>query len=185
MIIAAAAASTMVMAGGAIAPVEVVAPVIDDSGFYVGAGYSYIDTDLVFGDFIADDGFNAGTILAGYNFNKYVALEGRYTFSADVDFDGAETYADISSDVWGIYVKPQYPVTENFKVYGLLGYGETEVLDDTGSFQYGLGGSYAATASVEVFGDWVRAYDEDDNDVAFGDYELSQDVFTLGVNYKF
>ena len=182
-LMALAAMSTMAIAGGDIAPViEVTEPVAGLTGFYVGGGYSYIDTSLTIQDTIVDDGINAGTILAGYNLNEYLAFEGRYTFSADVDFD--TNHAEIDGDIWSVFVKPQYPVSEDFKVYALLGYGETQLTDD-GTFQYGLGGAYSATTNVEVFADWVRAYDDDEVNTVIGEYDLSQDVFTIGVNYKF
>ena len=70
------AMSTFAIAGGDIAPVEVVAaPVVieDDSSFYVGVGYSYVSADI--------DGTeegNAYSLIAGYNYNQYIAIEGRY-----------------------------------------------------------------------------------------------------------
>jgi hypothetical protein len=188
-IIMSTVAATMTFAGGNIAPVEpvevaveVAAPV--ESGFYVGAGYSYIDTTVKAYGLSADEGIDAGTILAGYDVNKYFAIEGRYAFSADVDFGNAR--ADFDGDVWGIFAKPQYPVNEDFKVYALLGYGETSLVNDGGSFQYGLGGAYSVTEKVAVFADWVRAYDDEDEiTYVLGDGEVTQDAFTVGLTYSF
>jgi predicted porin len=172
-------ASTMAMAGGNIAEVEVAQVTPELTGIYVGAGYTYLNnTESILGVDISDSA-NAGTILAGYNFNDYVALEGRYTFTADIDFSGR---TEIDGDVWGIYVKPQYPVSADCKVYALLGYGET--FDSDGGFQYGLGGAYSVNKNVEVFADYIRTHDDTEYTV-LGDVDYKQDVFTVGLNYKF
>jgi hypothetical protein len=181
ILVALMATMTMAMAGGNLTPVEEVTTVEVQpalSGFYVGAGYSYLANDLDLYGVNLSEGQNAGTILAGYNINEYVAVEGRYTFTASTDF--ADTVM-VDGDTWGLFVKPQYNVSNDVKVYALLGYGDVKTVDDGEGFQYGLGGAFSVTRNVEVFGDWVRAYDDDITDFA----DATVDQFTVGVNYKF
>lgn len=112
---------------------------------------SYNDGDPVTRKTVDDD-FSEFMIQAGYNFNQYIAIEGRYWFGIEDSFvtdtlDTLNVNYDNSVDAWGIYVKPQYPVTEAFNVYALLGYAsaeydESNVLVDVGTldgFSWGLG----------------------------------------------
>ncbi len=165
----------IVIAGGDIAPVEPVVPVPvvtnnDTSDFYIGLGLSdtrVFSTDSKwFGVAPTMDEELSYTLLAGYNFNEYIGIEGRYSKSFT-----ERDYADTT--VWSIFLKPQYRFWETdpnkdgyddgyFTVYGLLGFGNTrvegtdgdnsntsawpsalgqDILNKTG-FQWGLGVSY-------------------------------------------
>ena len=85
-LVAILAMGTFAVAGGDIAPVaepmvEVVAPVVDDSGFYIGGAYSNVNAEQ---EFLVDGGelyseeldldIDAYMLQAGYKFNKYIAL---------------------------------------------------------------------------------------------------------------
>lgn len=195
-------------AGGDIAPVEPAAEVLavpeTTSGFYVGAGatllidkFSSLDSS-----YLGDETFNdVGVMLqAGYEFNKYLAVEGRYWgvgsksfYMSDIDYD---MNAKISA--YGIFVKPMYPVTDKFTVYGLLGYGHTKVSGQTwgegyyypysqtkSGLQGGAGVSYALTDNFSVFTDCVKL--NNTIGVDSGDYLFSNKPYTInaGVTYKF
>ncbi len=172
-------ASTIAMAGGDAAPVTPIETPNTLNGFYIGAGYTYLDDTLGFYGVDLTDSQNAGTILGGYNYNDYIAFEGRYTFTSDFDIDRG--YVNASGDTWGIYVKPQYPVSDDFKVYALLGYGDVKYIDNGDGFQYGLGAAYSATKNVELFADWTRLYDDD----LAQNVDYTVDAFTVGINYAF
>jgi len=186
ILVALMATMTMAFAGGDIAPTQTQAIVVEEvqpelNGFYLGAGYTYIANDLDVYGLTFTEGQNAGTILAGYNFNEYVAVEGRYIFTASTDFANE---IQVDGDIWGVYVKPQYNVSDDVKVYGLLGYGDVKSINDADGFQYGLGAAFAVTQNVEVFGDWIRAFDDGvESELASADATV--DAFTVGVNYKF
>ncbi len=187
----AALIGTSAIAGGSVVETEVVEPAL--TGFYLGAGYAYTDTivdDLFYrGDQV--DGTNNGlALIAGYNINDFVAVEGRYTFISEDNFADNYGYTEkVDGEAWSIFVKPQYSVTPEFKVYGLLGYGGVELSDswdatiDTDGFQYGLGGAYAVTRNVELFADWTKAADYEDNDFML--LNINTDLYTFGANYKF
>jgi len=95
---------------------------------------------------------------------------------------------------WSIFAKPKYPVTWDFTLYGLLGYGNVQ-LDKTinfgmkmnkGGFQWGLGLSYMFNEYFDFFADYKFLANEFDG---FGynhrPTEVSVDSLTVGVIYKF
>ncbi|HSR73665.1 MAG TPA: porin family protein [Sulfurovum sp.] len=174
-IIAAVAMNTFAFAGGDISPVEpqVTVPEVSEEStgsFYVGAGYSYMNLDA---DVVEHNGDEA-LLLAGYNFNQYVAVEARYAGFTDC----LENY--------GIYVKPQYPFGAA-SVYALLGYGETTydngVVDHSeDGFQWGLGANYAVTENIGVFADYTSLYDDT---FAGSTEDVTVDAINVGVTYTF
>ncbi|MGW8168728.1 MAG: outer membrane protein [Sulfurovaceae bacterium] len=193
--------SSFAIAGGDIAPVEpavvMPAPMVDDSGFYVGVAYSranmtgdYLITDVQNYESVGTNEIDYDGIMAqaGYKFNKYIALEGRYWWSlSDGDWSDKGKLYDIGDPdnpwdtwndsgnkgddlrAWGIYVKPMYPVTEQLDVYALLGYGNVRLSDDGGKwldesdFQWGIGASYEFTENLSLFVDYVRLLDENNH----------------------
>ncbi len=208
------AMSTFAIAGGDIAPVEepmveVVAPVVTDSGFYLGLGYSFMQDERVWTEprFVGqktESDWNAVMLQAGYKFNQYIAVEGRYWLTVgDPDFtwnDGDDYYYEESElDAWGIYVKPMYPVTDAFDVYALLGYAQSKlsaydddyVAVDDGAFSWGLGAAYSFTDNLSVFVDYVVLYDDGVIPTSRGASspdraaDIKIDTWNFGVTYKF
>ncbi len=211
-LVSAIALSSMSFAGGDMA--AVVEPVIvipevaeeDYSGFYLGAGLALINTRGAsaglgfFSDSEGSDRLQSFTFMAGYDFNRYVAVEGRYTFSFADDRDDP---VDFSS--WGIFVKPQYPVSKHFKIYALLGYGGVtmeEQYDYTGQpeyiyptdvdesgFQWGLGAAYSLKghieSDIEIFVDYTSLANDMEGIYWNGDTKADADAITAGVTYKF
>jgi len=196
--------SELSFAGGNVLPVEepiVMESSVDDSGVYLGLGVSrmYLNNDTSKEEFSS-----TGVMLqAGYQFNKYIAIEGRYTKNVgDLDYAHGNTYNPNYNDYPGdfsnvaIYVKPMYSF-DDFSIYGLLGYGEVTLTDlphpsTPGSvdraedgFQWGLGTSYTFMESVSVFVDYVKVYDDKGFDYRAQLADINSDVWTLGVQYKF
>ncbi len=183
-------------AGGDIAPVEPVAEapvVIDNSAFYLGLGFGQAAVN----DDYTNEEVDTNTVMlqAGYQYNQYVALEGRYTFGFNTDYDPGNT-GNASSDYdddfssWGIYVKPMYPIGD-FNIYALLGYGGV-MLDNLeqgdayeSGFQWGLGAGYAFTENISVFVDYVSLYDDTGFDYRAQNRNIDSDTWTVGVSYKF
>lgn len=193
-VVTAVTISSLAFAGGDVAPV--VAPVVIDEvrPFYIGLGLSAVSTrdsrtSLKFFD-NKDGQEETGDVSAmvGYDFNPYIAIEGRYMTSM--------WYEDsLNRNSWGIYAKPQYPVTDEFSVYVLLGYGGMRVnsisrslihVHDTG-FQWGLGLSYAVSEHADVFFDYVDVANNMDSDIFDGVpfAEVDSDALTVGVTYNF
>ncbi|HSR73985.1 MAG TPA: porin family protein [Sulfurovum sp.] len=208
-LVALLAMSTFAVAGGDIAPVEPVVetPMVEEStgAFYVGIGYgaANYDTTLTVTETTyvpvraaGDDDYSAVMLQAGYKFNPYIAVEGRYWIGLDEDIGNNQ---DLNIDTWGIYVKPMYPVTEAFDIYGLLGYASSDAEIslpgrtvsppyDMDGFSWGLGASYAFTENLSVFVDYTSLYD-DDNTITYVDGSVNFDEeitsWNFGVTYTF
>jgi len=215
---------TFAFAGGDIAPVEPVVsePVVleSNSNFYVGLAYSYqnLETDgtatppgtgTIRKRSVIDDKFSAIMLQAGYNFNQYIAIEGRYWFGLSSSVHYSNVYLplkdrDTSIDAWGIYIKPQYPITEDFSVYALLGYGGGDIDidnvptnvglqyadDKIDGFSWGLGVSYSMTDNISLFVDYINIYNDDDdyyNPSTGYKYNLDRnlDKWNFGLTYNF
>ncbi len=198
-ICAVAAMSSLSFAGGDMKDVApVVEPVVaipvtaEHSGFYVGLGLTAIsardaslDVDWG-GDLSYQDRLGNISLVAGYNFNEYVAAEGRVTTSFfNDDFN--------EMNGWSLFVKPQYTVTEDFSIYALLGFGGVVLdgvdgtitdVDDTG-FQWGLGMGYMVTEDISLYADYVWTADDMDGLFFNGANSVDVDAFTIGVNYLF
>jgi opacity protein-like surface antigen len=212
------AMSTFAIAGGDVAPVEPVVEmieepvVIEDRGFYLGVGYGFLSADRTVSWYDFANGVNVsadyGTedydqimLQAGYKFNSYVAVEGRYWLGlsdnawATISNNPIQSVGEI--DAWGIYVKPMYPVTGALDIYALLGYAKTEyditnALVDSGNldgFSWGLGASYEFSNNFSVFIDYTELYSDNTTvaNTALGslDVDESIDVTTIGVSYRF
>jgi len=177
------------------------------SNFYVGLAYGFASVsddyvDYFYGDATHTDiDYNTLMLQAGYQYSPYIAFEFRYWLSmGDGDYDFSSNFPYIvpggsynDLDAWGFYLKPMYPATPEFSIYGLLGFSGVTVsgepqwgrdLLDDGDFSWGIGASYAVTPNVLIFADYVWLYD------GWIDYpetsqETSVDVFTLGLSYRF
>lgn len=197
--------SQVAMAGGDIVPVvepTVTAPtVIENNGFYLGLGVSSMSLD----NDLSNEAFSATGMMfqAGYQFYKYLAIEGRYTMNVgNLDYDHGDTnnpnYNDYPGDFSNIaiYLKPMVSF-DNLTVYALLGYGEVTLTDlpypsNTGSvdraedgFQWGLGANYMFMENISVFVDYVRVYDDKGFDYRAQNADITSDLWTLGVSYIF
>ena len=202
---AVAAMSSLSFAGGDMKDVEpavepvIAVPVVDDSGFYVGGALAAVSTrDATVSQNFFDakggqDRLGNLTLLAGYDFNRYVAVEGRYTTSiADEDI--------VEMDGWSLFVKPQYTFDEsNFKIYALLGFGGVTLdsmnsayvvdVDDTG-FQWGIGaaysfGDYMENNDLAIFVDYTSLANDMEGIYWNGALEADADAITVGVTYRF
>ncbi len=184
-------ASTIAMAGPTVEVVPETPAPAELTGFYIGGGHAYIDGEATDYFDTVEVTNNALDLRAGYNFNDYIAVEGRYAIGASdtVQFNGFDTSFEADYDTWGVFVKPQYPIGDA-SVYALLGYGNIDgtfngvnELDEDG-FQWGLGAKYAVTTNVEVFADYINVYDDtvtiEGEDIDFDAYTV-----TVGVNYRF
>lgn len=134
----------VIYAESPVAPIENV----DPSAWYLGAGLVWAKLggcDLVNCEY--EDVTYGAMLRGGYDYNQYVGLEARYirTFLDEGPFGGTPL------EHMGIYLKPQYPMSEHVNVYALLGYGYTKNLgngarldyfDSDSGFAAGLGIEY-------------------------------------------
>ena len=202
IVLASLVASGIVMAGKNVEPAEVpVAPVAEINPLYIGIGLLWSGTSLdcpcAEGDEKKETTYG-GILRIGYDFNQYVGVEARL-LKASIEEDFAETTH------YGLYLKPQYHVSDKMNVYGLIGYGNTEIdfscpsysdYDDDG-VSVGIGFEYdmsddepvAASRAFDGQGDqetswgvWVDyqnlLYDEGPNNV-------NANILTAGITYDF
>ncbi len=222
-LVAVLAMSTFAVAGGDIEPIvepvveaaEVFVESVSTGGFYVGIAYGAMYSDVTnirhdtLDNFGHDVELETGSVMfdMGYKFNDYIAVEGRYwmglssdsvTFNDD-DYTFHGDVLDSDSDAWGVYLKPMYPVTDAFDIYGLLGYGSAALNDgntfdeDVEGISWGVGVAYSFTESFSVFLDYV-AFTEDtitNNELTHlvgvddTEYDHSFDTINFGLNYQF
>ncbi len=126
------------------------------------------------------------TFLAGYDYNAYIGLEGRYTTTI--------TAQDaVKMQGWSLFIKPVYPVAEAFDIYGLLGYGGITMdpssnhfvdVSDNG-FQWGLGIDYRFGKTVSAFFDYTSLAKDMDGLYWNGAHKIDADAFTVGIRYAF
>ena len=221
--VAVLAMSSFAVAGGDILPavepevevivVEEVEVVAVDASFYLGLGYGSLSGEETYkwnpgqGEVSFEEDsrdFDQLLLQVGYKFNSYVAIEGRYWAGMNDldgvwDYDGMFIDTTAQLDAWGIYVKPMYPVTPEFDVYALLGYGGASLEEDINiiggtlsettdldGFSWGLGVAYTFNESISVFVDYVSLYDDTiDYDVYNASSEFQIDTVNVGVSYNF
>ncbi len=202
-IVALLSLSTITFAGGLKS--EIMQPPVESieveeaqpNPFYIGGGYSYIQgsdknddpSTMGYSYDIDADGL---MFQAGYKINPYIAIEGRYTMASGADIDASfpnPPDADITNIA--IYAKPTYPIGR-VNIYGLLGYGKTEVDYSSGTvadwdksgFQWGGGVNFEITNHFAVFADYTKWCDFDE---VVGAYTTTRemDAITVGLTYTF
>ena len=204
-------------AGGDITPViettpdNAIAGTTPDSPFYLGLGYSYLQSkrsetlnvpgEIGHGTMLRDTKGTANNVMmqAGYRFGSYLALEARYTLSAgdqtmtdNLNF-GYKEDVDIDTSNFALYLKPMY-VIDDFLLYGLLGYGrvdEDQNLENRSwnqdGFQWGLGLQYSVGEKLSIFADYAKWYhkkgEKKSTDSTSVDTDFS--AISTGISYKF
>jgi len=197
-------ASGSAMAGKNVEPaVAPVAPVIDVNPFYIGLGLLWSGTSR-------DCACSGNTRLkesaygfigrVGYDFNQYIGIEAR-VLKSNMDI----TFAELTH--YGLYLKPQYHVTDDLNIYGLVGYGQTKIecthsnitqdMYDEAGLSVGFGLEYDMSSDKAVASS--RTFDgQGDQEKGWGiwvDYQnflhdegsdkIRANIVTAGVTYDF
>ena len=147
-----------------------VASLVDDSSWYAGVGLVAGRTknenceDITYGVMAK----------AGYNFNDYMGVEARGLIT-NWEYEGSKIKH------LGAFLKPQYPVSEDFNLYGLAGYAKTTTshiqnISETG-FAYGAGVEYAVMNDMNMFVDYERLIEKSNIP--------DLDAVSLGVSFDF
>ncbi len=164
----------------------------ENSGLYLGLGYAYTNIELgVSDDFFRLPAFDVATdsvvILAGFDFNEWLGIEGRYYWnvsSAVVDFyDDYGILDEYKAESFAFYIKPQYSF-DMVSIYALLGItmnDYTLLLQSSSDtlFSWGLGIKFNFTESFGAFVDYTDL-GETDTILTTG---LSS--WNFGLSYKF
>jgi opacity protein-like surface antigen len=200
-LVTATALSSTLFAGKNVAPAplpplpvpEKPAPeVLPPLGLYIGGGLTYAKSECNCNENVKfSDGTSGKThkgktyglnLKAGYDFNEYIGIEGKYLYTPWGDKEKTLKH-------YGLYLKPNMPVTENLDAYALLGYGKTEceTLDDSyKGFAWGLGTEYSFGAKKAglkegwgVYAEYLRPVKKS------GDKDIKADTISAGVAYHF
>lgn len=108
----------LALAAALLATTAVAAPAFAQEGFYAGVGGTHYDTDNVEVDGV--------TGRAGYRFTPHFALEGEGTIGVGDDDDAELDHA------LGAYAVGIVPISQNFDLFGRVGYQTLETDTDTG-----------------------------------------------------
>ncbi|SFV61943.1 putative outer membrane protein A [hydrothermal vent metagenome] len=118
-----------------------------------------------------------GGVIAkgGYEFNQYIGIEARGVKTMLAE-DGGEI------EHIGVFLKPSYPISEDTKLYGLVGWAKTTTSGDlrktdVDGLSFGVGLDYSVTDNVSVFTDYERLFYKSD--------APKLDAVSMGANYKF
>ncbi len=163
--------------------------------FYVGIGglWSITSTDCPCASANGTrkyDNTNFGGILrVGYDFTPFFGIEARFLRSQLSKKFATTTH-------YGIYAKPQFHVSDAVNVYGLIGYGHTQIdcdvkpkpiYDDNG-WSFGAGIEYDF-ASADGQGDaeegWGAFIDYQNILYDAGKGNVRSNVFSAGITYDF
>jgi len=155
--------------------------------------------------------FNTAGIIAGYQYNKYFALETRFSTGTS----GYSSFYGTPEEPWGSYsedidtqasllIKASYPIFNSFKLYGLAGYTNTKLeinglgqyndsegnitgnypytlTESESGFSYGLGLDYQINEHFYVFIDYQVLPDFEPS----SNFSKSWESTSIGVNYYF
>jgi hypothetical protein len=156
-------------------PVVVEKPA-EPSGLYIAGGLTDVAVRQngrvnLFGSETTQDRQIGFTGKLGYDFMDYLGAELRGTYG--IAKDKGNKFKQI-----GGYLKPNYNVTDEINLYGLLGASKTNVGvgSDTG-FSYGAGLDYGISDKVSVFTDVVNYLKKSGTAAQWG--------LTLGAAYQF
>jgi len=166
----------------------------EKEGLYVGLGYASTNIDLsTYNDIeLGDLSTDSVVLLAGYDFNEYLGVEGRYYLnSSEAEYayrrGNIPLYGEYKAESFALYAKPQYSIAI-LNIYALLGvtsndYTANSLLggdsDDT-LFSWGAGVKFNITQSLGVFVDYTNLGESEN---IFSAADLSS--WNIGFSYKF
>jgi len=128
----------------------------------------------------------------GYDYNDYIGIEARVAKGLTSGDELKHNYS------YGVYLKPQYPISEQVKVYGLLGYATSKMTYEfeekevgisnnytkQSQFSYGVGVDYKFDKDWSVSLDAVKYIDKSTKK-AEGKYLIDIDSITVGITNHF
>lgn len=151
---------------------------INFDGWYAGLGIGQSNYTDVQGINSANRRAEAWKVYAGYQFNKYIGVEGGYVNLNDLSGRNGAVATEIQTDAWALSAVLSYPVTEKISVMGKVGTAFVQDTRDTKNGAaltvrteedgydpvYGLGVSYALFDNMDLRAEWDR-YDRDNMNI--------------------
>ena len=163
-----------------VAPV-VVAPVVAEAlGLYIAGGLTDIaeragDRANLFADEADQDRQIGFTARLGYDFMDYLGAELRGTVGIAEENAGNDKLRQV-----GAYLKPNYDLTDDLNLYGLVGTSKVDfasAADAETGLSYGAGLDYGIADNISVFTDVVNYLKKSDSPSVWG--------LTVGAGYQF
>jgi opacity protein-like surface antigen len=111
----------------------------------------------------------------GYDFMDYLGAELRGTYGFAKVANGYSKYKQV-----GAYLKPNYDITKDLNLYGLIGASKSNhagIAPSSTGLSYGAGLDYGVTDNISVFTDVVNYMDKSNVPESWG--------LTLGAGYQF
>lgn len=173
------------------------ATLADDTGLYLGLGYSSTNINLTVDNLsdknqkLLDSSTDSIMLQAGFDFNEYIGVEGRYyinnsALAFNYYLGGTPLEGTYKAETFALYAKPQYNLGV-ITVYGLLGIAANDYTASTlvGSnndtlFSWGAGAKFNVTQSLGLFVDYA---DLGNSEKSLSETGLSS--WNVGISYKF
>lgn len=202
-------------------PVPAPIAVGSDAGYYVGIEGGYGDTgwkdsaaiwqdnsSLLGFDYVSTtvkDSSWAGRVFAGYDFNKYFAIETGYTYFGDeslAKYTSSRThvtlvYDKIRTQAIDLVGKIKAPLSDDFVIYAKLGpayemvhhklYDNTKFNSNKLTAMFGAGVDYALTSNVVLNAEWLRLNGHQKHNSVYSlnkNYQPAADLYMVGIRYK-
>jgi len=160
-----------------------------DDGFYVGGSVGSASLSDDFDGFNVDSDSTAFRLVAGWQFNDYLSVEGGYqNFGAfDQRFTVNGQTVDVSLDADGFTLggTGSLPLSDRFALYGRVGAffwdGDAEINNvsqarpEDKNLYLGAGVSFALVGRLKLIVDWTRFHLDD----------TESNVIALGLTYGF
>jgi opacity protein-like surface antigen len=165
---------------------RIITPEEEKSGVYGGLALS---SELLksSSSLFSDDNYMLGlSVIAGFNFNKYLALESRVSTSAGYD-DGVDL------TTWSIFLKPKYELYNNMNLYSLIGVGGFDARSinaDTlkskkQSIHLGIGADYQLGDNFKIFADYIYRGEDAEAKLYESNGKVKSSAITTGITYDF
>ncbi|WP_431024013.1 porin family protein [Halomonas sp. H5] len=171
-----AASAAALLAAGAFATTAQA----NQHGFYP---QGYVGGDVMFWDLDPKGASSANDVglrlRGGVQLNDYFAVEGHLGTGGSDTVQGVEAELDY---LVGGFAKGILPISQEFRLYGLLGYSEVDFDFSPGGsarddgFSYGAGAEFEVAPNLSVGADYIRYLDKSDANV---------DAASVGVRYQF
>lgn len=164
---------------------------------YVGVGYTAL-TISPEGD-APDWDLGVLGVRGGYYFNNYFSVEGRLGFGVADDTQSVDLPPVVDLKVEqdyniGVYAVGHLPLSDRFKLYGLVGFTKAEVTlsipgasessDDT-DFSYGAGVEFDMTKNWSLAAEYTSYISDGEVQVGGGTGKYDATGLGIAVNYNF
>jgi len=170
---------------------RLIAPDELKTGIYSGLGLSLSSfangvSPSLFSEKIGNNRMVDLSVVAGYNFNKYIAAEARGLVS--VGYDEGVDFSNL-----GLYLKPQYEVYKDVTLYSLIGVGKIAAknINDNKlkvgktNLQLGIGANYKLKDNFKVFADYTYLGKDANAKVNNKPSIIKASAITTGITYDF